>query len=460
MLAIQRNQNENGRGEITFVDFDCTELNSLQDAGLPQTPFPPLEARGFLTINSSSQLYFIDARSQAIETVAENVSIARTAGDSLWTLEDGALIVRNNNFQEIARMGSGVLEFSVVGGAKITAAYRDAQGISIWTQADGSTVISESGCAVQGWGGDSVAFIEPCAGGALTVYTTGSRIGSDSDFVKLVGPTGVIYPERAIASWGQLNRPTEIVLTTSDPDQIGDTLMVARVPEEPTEGESTYQLDLEMLSNDSVALRGGQIFTGWNGVTGTLVELERDEDNLTVGLNQVARRVAQVLGDGPYSPFGMLVDFEDGLGTVKAFSKNGSDITSVIVAENVPIQTHFEHEENDRRLFIADSRDSSVGTLYLTDVPSGNSPPDAQAIGENVYLDTARFLEQPRGVAYLARRANSDYAAMRVWLMDADLTLTVHETVSEYRIVPWPASGILYAVPDGGDRGLWFSKAR
>lgn len=460
MLAVQRDQNENGRGEITFVDFDCDQVNSLEDASLPQILFPTTGPRGLLTITSSGQLYFVNARSQAIDLVAEDVTVARTAGDFLWTLESGELVVRDGNFREIARIGSGVLEFVVAGGSKITAAYRDLEGISIWNESDGNTMISEGGCAIQGWGGDTIAFTEPCEAGEMHVYTLGSRIGSDSDFVELVGPSGVIYPERSLPTWGQGNRPTEIVLTISDPDQVGDRLMVARVPEEPTEGETVYELELELLSDDSAAIRGSQVFTEWNGVTGTLVELELDEDERTIGLREVAQGVAQLIGDGPFSELGMLVDFENGVGTLKAFSKEGAEITSVVLAERVPVQTHIAHEEDLRRLFIADSSDGSVGSLYLTDGPSSRSRADSEKIADNVYLDTARFLDQPLGVAYLARQANSDYAALRVWLMDAELTLTVHEAVSEYRTVPWPAPGILYAVPAGDDQGLWFSKAR
>lgn len=460
MLAVQRDLNENGRGEITFVDFDCAQLNSLQDASLPQILFPATGPRGLLTITSSGQLYFVNARSQAIDPIADDVTIARTAGDSLFTLENGELVVRDGTFREIARIGTGVLEFVVAGGSKITVAYRDEEGISIWTESAGNTVISETGCGILGWGGDTIAFTEPCDAGELNVYTLGSRIGSDSEFVKLIGPPGVIYPERALLTWGQGNQPTEIVLVVSDPEQVGDKLMVARVPEEPAEGDAVYRLDLELLSDDSAAIRGGQVFTDWNGVTGTLAELERDEDDVTVGLREIAQGVAQILGDGPYSPLGILADFEDGVGTLRAYSKDGSDITSVVLAENVPVQNHFAHEETLRRLFIAESRDGSVGALYLTDEPNGDSPADSKKIADNVYLDTARFLDQPRGVAYLAKQADSDYVALRVWLMDAELTLTVHEAVSEYRTVPWPAPGILYAVPAGADQGLWFSKAR
>lgn len=459
MLAVQHNKNENGRGEITFVDFDCKELNKLEDASLPQIAFPFTEPRGFLTADSSGVLYFVNARNQEIRTIAEGVTVARTAGDSLWTLENGEIVIRGGNLREIARTGNGVLEFVVSGGSKITAAYRDSEGISIWTEEDGSTLISETGCGLVGWGVDAIAFTAPCGGGELHAYTLGSRIGSDEEFVEIIGPSGVSYPERALPTWGQDNRPTEVILTLSDPEQPGDILTVARVPEEPSE-DGTYRLELEQLSADSAVIRGGKIFTDWNGTTGTLVELERDEDGTTTGLIEIAENVAQLIGDGPYSPLGVLVDYADGVGTLKAFRKRGADITSEVLAENVPLQTHFTDEESGRRLFIAHSQNGSVGDLYLADEPVGRTPPDSQKIAENVYIDTARFLDQPRGVAYLAKQTNSDYVALRVWLEDSDLTLTIHKAVSEYRTVPWPAPGILYAVPAGDDQGLWFSKAR
>lgn len=460
MLAIQRDQNESGRGEITFVDFDCDELNSLQDASIPQIAFPIGQPRGILTITTSGDLYFVNPRSQAIDRISEGVSTARTAGNSLWTIESGELVARDINLQEIGRMGTGVVEFVVAGGSKITAAYRDEDGISIWTADESSTVISKTGCGILAWGGDTIGFTEPCQGGELHVYTIGSRIGSDEEFVTLVGPKDVIYPERAITTWGQGTQPSEIVLTVSDPDQVGDRLMVASIPEEATEEDGVYRLEFKLLSDDSATIRGGQIFIDWDGVTGKLVELWRDDDDLAIGLLEIAPGVAQLLGDGPYSPLGVLTDFENGVGSLRAYSKKGTEIESTLLAKKVPVQTQYAEEDTGRRLFIADSRDGSVGALYLTDGPSGKSPAKSRKIADNVYVDTARFLDQPRGVAYLAGQADSDYVALRVWLMDSELTLTIHETVSEYRMVPWPAPGILYAVPAGDDQGLWFSKAR
>jgi hypothetical protein len=76
-----------------------------------------------------------------------------------------------------------------------------------------------------------------------------------------------------------------------------------------------------------------------------------------------------------------------------------------------------------------------------------------------VLKETTRFLEQPRALSFL-RQSDTGYYSLRAYLIDAELELTVHNAVSEYRIVPWPAPGILYAVPTGDDQGLWYAKAR
>src|SRR5690606_7057996 len=163
----------------------------------------------------------------------------------------------------------------------------------------------------------------------------------------------------------------------------------------------------------------------------------------------------------PYSIAGVLTDFDGTVGTLRALSNTASGVESSVIAEGVPLQQHTVEMETGRRAFVGESEDGATGTLYLSDEPSFNSrAPRVRAIAENVFTETARFLEQPRAIVYLAKGSESGQGVLKAWLIDSQLTLTIHDHVSEYRTVPWPAAGILYAVPSGEDRGLWFSKAR
>ncbi len=463
MLAVQRNANENGRGEITFVDFECNTIDQLENASIPEIAFPTGNERGLFSFADDGDLYFVDARSQDIDVIASNVSVARTSGQDVWTIEGGELVGRDSRFNEFCRVGTGVQEFVVAGGTRITAAFRDEDGVSTWSEGDGVVHISDDACGLFSFGGDTVAYTEPCGAGVPRVYTLGARIGAEAEFITIAVPPDVVNLERSSVQWGQGNRPSEVLLTLSDPEQVGNRLVRATLPEEPTEVDGLYQLELEELSSRSAVIRSGRIYLDWDGVTGTLVEPDRDEDGLTSGLVEIAPRVAQIPGIDPYSQSGMLTHFEDGLGQLRKYWKEGDEVRSEVIAEDVPVQTQTRESEEsggNRWLFVADSRDGSTGSLYLATARSGTGPPSTRKIAEDVYVDTGRFLDQPSAVAYLEKQSGSDYAALRVWLIDAELTLTINTAVSEYRTVPWPAAGILYAVPDGDDRGLWFSKAR
>jgi hypothetical protein len=462
LVAVQKDKDERGRGEVVFVDFDCDEvIDSLPGTVIPQILFPPLNPRGLLALTDTGDLYLVDVRSRSLEPVARNVTLARTSGDHLWTVEDGELVGRDTRLSEFARTGSGVREFVITGGTSIMTAYLDESGLHAFSVTAGARKISETGCAITTWGADSVVYFDPGEESKINVYTLGSRIGSSAEFVYLAGPPGVVLPERALPFWGQGFRDSEAIVLLRTTNPTGGQLVVARVAAEPEETDGQYLMDVEILEDDGALIRGGQIYRDWNGQSGTLVELEVDETGRTVGMVALADSVAQLPAGVPYTPAGVLTDFDGTVGTLRSLLKTSDGVKSTVIAEDVPIQVHTVDLETGRRAFIGDSEDGTTGTLYVSDAPSVNtSVPRVRAIADDVYAETARFLEQPRAVVYLAKGAESGQGVLKAWLFDSQLTLTIHKQVSEYRTVPWPAPGILYAVPSGSDRGLWFSKAR
>jgi len=462
LVAVKKDADEFGRGEVVFVDFECNEvIDSLPGSLIPQILFPPLNPRGLLALTEEGDLYLVDVRERSLTPVAGNVSLARTSGDHLWTVENGELVGRDAGLYEFARVGTGVTEFVISGGTSIMTAYLDESGLHTFSVTSGAQQISETGCALTTWGADSIAYFDPCDEARINVYTLGSRIGSSTEFVHLVGPSGIVLPERVLPFWGHGFRDTEAILLVRTESPTGGQLVVARVPMEPEEEDGIYSMEVEILEEDDALIRGGQLYTDWTGQSGTLVELEVDETGRTTGLLPLAEGVAQLPAGVPYSIAGVLTDFDGTVGTLRALSNTASGVESSVIAEGVPLQQHTVEMETGRRAFVGESEDGATGTLYLSDEPSFNSrAPRVRAIAENVFTETARFLEQPRAIVYLAKGSESGQGVLKAWLIDSQLTLTIHDHVSEYRTVPWPAAGILYAVPSGEDRGLWFSKAR
>jgi hypothetical protein len=271
---------------------------------------------------------------------------------------------------------------------------------------------------------------------------------------------------RSLASWGQGIRDSEILYLLAGEN--GNRIMMGRIDKDAEDVDGLIEITSTELAEAPANINSGFLFTNWDGTTGTLVERVLDKEGLTTGLATLAPQVAQLTSKDPYDTTGVLTNYENGVGTLELLTKDGDKLVKTEIARGYPIQNQSVEPDVDgnegdesRRAFIADSEDGVTGNLYLTDEPGpGTSPTDMKVVGENAHVETARFLEQPRAIAYLSRKPGQQYAQLKAYLIESGLTLTIHERVSEYRTVPWPAPGILYAVPSGDDAGLWFSKAR
>lgn len=460
IISLQESSDEAGRGKVRFLNFSCEELfDGLANSTLPRVPFPASAPTGLLALEGDGKLSLIDARSQTIQPVADGVSLARSAGDLLWTIENNKLVIRDVKFDVLGEIGDDVTEYATTGGEEITVAFQDKSGLNVWSKALGVTTLSATACGALAWGTDTIAYFDPCEERRLNVYTLGERVGSDEDFVHIVGPKNAVFVERGIVYWGSGKRTSEITFLVEGDSPDDASLVVGRVPETLDKNAPSIELLTETLIESKATIRQANIFANWDGITGSLVEIERDDEGEISGLVTIADGVVQLPAGSAYSHRGVLAHFENGLGELRVFEKDSSD--SILVASGVPLQNQTVEPDSGRIAFVGDSQNGSSGTLYLTAALSaGGTSKKPQELDENVLVDTARFLEQPRALTYLARPPGTDFAELRVWLIDSGLKLTIHKRVSEYRTVPWPAPGILYAVPEGKEQGLWFSKAR
>lgn len=460
VLSVQRDSDESRRGEINFFAFNCKEvIEPIDNSSLPQVAFPDVSPEGLLALSASGDLYFVKPEERERILVASGVSQARTHGDTLWAVEDGRLVIRDRDLEIIAETGSAVREFAITGGSTVHAAYVDEEGLFAFNEEDGATLVATTGCTPIAWGADTVAYLDPCDERRLRVIIPGDRLGKTEETVTLIGPRNVILHDRAQAFFG--SQVTEILLLQGEPGADRGSLVVSTLAEDAEPEEGVLRLDTLVLEESDATLRWGVALTHFDGVSGTLVQVVREDNDIT-GLRPLAERVAQLPGGTASSGRGILTDFDGQTGTLNLLLTNAEETSTFTLAEKVPVQTQVAELDTGRVLFIGDSDDGATGSLYLTAgaQASASALTLPRKIAEDVYVDTARFLEQPHGVAYLARRSGSDHPTLEVWLLESELTVEVSDAVSEYRTVPWPAPGILYAVPEGPNVGLWFAKAR
>lgn len=471
VIAVQRYGTAQEPGTVSFTDFGCRPLlRPIRVNSLPRIAFPSTNPRGLLIVDASQTLILIDPGQDTLTEVAENVSDFRVIEDKLWTVEEGVLKVRDRDLALLASLGEDVTEFVVTGGTELAAAYLSAGVVSMWSEATGSQVISEDGCGLIALGPSAVGYLEPCGSQSLVLYVSGSLLTIDEPFAKLSGLEGVASPLAATVSWGTSTSRTQVLyLSGGEGEWIGDVAL-ATLDEEPQKAASKDDPPIfefeSVLLKEEVTLISGQYYEDYEYLetesgdvgSGTLLEVSRDDDGTIVALTRVAKDVVQVPGPSPYSPRGVLTDFVGHTGTLRYYYKEGDSVESRKLSGGVPRQLQTVELETGRTAFVGDSQEPGLGTLYLTSGPNPRQS-DLLKISERILVDTARFLVEPHAIAYLYLQKDGS-AALRTWLIDAEFEINIHPHVSEYRTVPWPAPGILYAVPNGKDQGLWYAKAR
>jgi hypothetical protein len=171
-------------------------------------------------------------------------------------------------------------------------------------------------------------------------------------------------------------------------------------------------------------------------------------------LISVAPKVGAIFGAGALSQSGILANYNGKVGELWSFVSSTSlaDPDHKVLGKQVPQQYVATTENSSEAAFVGDLKGES-GNFYLVRKNA------AAKLAGKVYPDTLRYISQPKAIAYL-RAANSDFPRLSVYLLESDLSADISDYVNEYRGVPWPSPGILYATSGGDDDGLWFAKAR
>lgn len=458
LFAVQQAADGSGRGKIDFVGFDCkAALESVDDAKLPRVLFPSEKPRGLLIIDGHGTLSMIIPGEDELVEVSTEVSLARTSPDYIFATRRGKLEVFGKDLESIASIGSNVVDFFPQRGKQIAVALLDDDGLSVWNEATGLVHLSQTACMPSFWGVDILAYYDPCSERRLQVYMDRRKLGFDQDGqVILDGPSGMATLDRRNLTWGAQPDATELSLLLAEQPQLSGSLVVATIPEDANPEASHISLETTPLGEGDTTFLGSEILTEYSADRGTLVELVRDEEGRAKELTPLARDVVRLFGGNALSPRGILANFDGVTGDLVVLEAGSESTKPKALLSGVPNQIIETEPETSRWIVLADSKDGHAGTLYLSRDEAG----PLKEIASDVLNNSARFLEQPRGVAYLSGRAGTSTASLRVYLIESGLTVTIHKHVDEYRTLPWPSPGILYSVASGEDQGLWYAKAR
>lgn len=458
LIAVRKAAVGDEPARVEFIDFHCEpRLPSVETSVLPAMPFPRSEPRGLLLLTEGGRLLLVDAANQRLDEVAQGIRAGTSEGDRLWLIEgELGIAVYDSDLRRVASW-RGVSEFVVLSGwLEHDGAIRDGEGLHLVNVDSGEReLLDPEGCHLVNLGAQVLAYYSPCEERHLRLSVPGHLVDRQEARVTIdIGPN-VMAPSEILPFWQGKDSYVLYQVHPSDGASLTGDLHVAERLGDPDRS------DADRLLAPNVRVTRAQIYANWNGTSGTLLAPRfKTRDGITTleGLDPVAEGVAQLPGGDFLSERGTLVNFDGQVGdlvrVVRAAGTNPDPRFEIEpLASGVPIQLQAVDLETGAFGFVGDFGPTG-GNAYLV---AGKSP---RVVGEGALPGTLRFLEQPHALAYLAHDGSGTTATLRAWLLEAGLNVRVSEDVSEYRELPWPSPGLLYAVPKGERAGLWFARAR
>lgn len=463
LLAYER-RDADGTPIVDFAGFDCTSrLTPVKNGTLPSATFPRSSPRGLLLLGHDGRLLLVDAVDQRLRDIATEVTFGvsqvqagKPGSDRLWILrghgDERELVVFDSELEPIQAF-PGIHQVTLLANwPGQDAVVTDAEGLHFLSLENNTKeLIDPEGCEPLPYGGQRLAYFSPCSERRLRFSVPGKLVGREEEqFTIDVGPN-VVAPSKIIVFWQGADSFLFYLVNPDDPNAtVGELRLAERLGADP---EDRVDAD-RSLAFDS-HLDGQHILVDWDGTSGTLVKpnLTVRQDDVTVrdfeGLTEVAQGVVPTL----FFPYGVLINYDGAVGDLVRLERSVDEYVQTPLVSGVPLQLPASDVTSGAFAVVGDYANGS-GTAYLV---LGDTP---QPVANNVLPNTLAFLEQPRALTYLARDGSTDTAELRAWLIDAELDIRVSERVSEYRGLPWPSAGLLYAVRSGDRAGLWFAKAR
>lgn len=465
VVAVQTSGEVGGLGTIRFVDFGCQEvLSPLEDAYMPRIAFPSKSPRGVLTTTSQGELFLIDPVEREKIMVSPSVSQIVVNGSELWTVEDGQLVGRNEELELLEKLGDNVSAFLFGPGGKEEDAvfFMDDGGLFGWSKRNGVRLVARDVCAPFMLTPQVLAYFSPCEERRLMLEVPAQALGfsSDDERVTIQGPSQTLTRSGPVVRFGFEGAASRIlVLTADDPEAEEGTLVSLDIPKRPPQDEDGIVITEGTELGEGFSFVGSDLFKRYTQGAGDLYALHEYEDGEILEIVLVASDVALLPGMSTAKQRGVLTDFDrdTGRGTLARLSQEDPDQSTIEpLTSDVPRQSIAVDTTTSDIAFVGEMEsEASVGKAFL--LRTNRAP---KAVAKRSFVDTVRFLEQPRAVVYLSPSSAPTGTELHAYLIDSGLDLLIQDGVTEYRGLPWPAPGILYSVSDGESAGIWFSKAR
>jgi hypothetical protein len=441
---------------LHLTTLDCKEtLPPIADRSYPfdATFDPP----GYLTLDASGELAFLEPWNGKKRVVADQVRGTRNSQDRIWSIEGGELVARDLSLKVFARYGKNVIEFDTVGDSPTRAVYLEgtcAAGASpcegdVFLVADApgaAKKIDSNACNVlfpARWAGHGVSYRSPCADRRLVVYgATKASAGDQSQSRFVVGDAVLGSPDVDF-----MHDTAYVFYAKADDPKSGGTLMggvlgepLETIGDRPTRNSSQ---GAPIVDKSGSSWRATIEFDSQKNA-GRLITWKPGAE-----LTEVATGITQITG--PVA----IVDYDGSVGNLVQLS--GGTISPPL-ARRVPRQRILSSSAGIA--LIADY-DGDRGTLLVAQADTTDFEPVAKGVTLAELGGDIAFLQSLTAIAYLHDYdEKSGTGVLGARLLETGDNFDIGIRASEWSEVGWPEPGILYVAPEGDAAGIWFARLR
>lgn len=458
LLPFAESLDERGRGPVRFTTLDCQVQDLvLEDAG---RPYPRLFDHGFL-VPTKQGYTFADPWAGESREIAARLESVLVWKDAVLLWADDTLKSFSDQFEPGREWGNTPVSVVQLRDAFLV---EDADGLHRVTLDHGSLEITSedvlptachlqnssviSSDATSGW----VVLEEPCGNPQPTLLRLDAETFEPLDSFEVPFETDARNARALIAGeteTGETQPLGMLYVTDLDADGLG-TVWAWRAG-------SPLAIKLgEHAALDAVFLEPSE--TGWAGVAQT--NYQRLGGYLTHdwihfrwdGTTElIAENIMRNASSGE-----LLVNFDGVAGDLPQFSEDGYRVLVSAVPPYASPATSFTGERHYARV---DHFDGTTGRVLLgTD---SKDPTAWESIASAVPPESPRFAWFMPALLFIENwDADAQTGDLSAYNYELDARTTIAEGVSSFDLTSYPWEGVVYTVPSGKARGIWFSRAK